>query len=205
LLQIGPGESRVLRTTEGPSSGGAAWPYVRADASGSLPLTGAWQVHFVSGGPVLPADFTAAGPLPWTDRDDREAQRFAGTAVYRIGFEAPVVQADDWRLDLGRVGESARVRINGHDLGTVWCAPFSVTVGKWLHAGTNVLEVEVTNVAANRIADLDRRHVEWKRFYEINFVNVDYRPFDASDWPLRPSGLIGPVKLTPLRTEDAGP
>jgi len=29
-------------------------------------------------------------------------------------------------------------------------------------------------------------------------VNRDYRPFDASGWPLRDSGLLGPVVLTPM-------
>jgi hypothetical protein len=34
---------------------------------------------------------------------------------------------------------------------------------------------------------------------EINFVNINYQPFNAADWPLQPSGLLGPVTLTPLR------
>ena len=71
--------------------------------------------------------------------------------------------------------------------------------------GRNVLEVEVTNLAANRIADLDRRHVNWKSFYEINFVNHGYQPFDASAWPLRDSGLLGPVTLGPLVELDPNP
>jgi hypothetical protein len=58
--------------------------------------------------------------------------------------------------------------------------------------------VEVTNVAANRIRDLDRRGVRWRIFKDINFVNINYRPFDASDWPIRAAGLLGPVTLTPL-------
>ena len=61
---------------------------------------------------------------------------------------------------------------------------------------------EVTNLAANRIADLDRRGVGWKAYHEINFVNKDYKPFDASGWPLRDSGLIGPVTLRPVRRID---
>jgi hypothetical protein len=32
-------------------------------------------------------------------------------------------------------------------------------------------------------------------------VNVDYRPFDASGWPVRTSGLVGPVTLRALGTE----
>jgi hypothetical protein len=64
----------------------------------------------------------------------------------------------------------------------------------------NLLEVEVTNVSANRIRDLDQRGVKWKIFHDINIVSdVDsiYKPFDASQWPLTPSGLIGPVMLQP--------
>jgi hypothetical protein len=45
---------------------------------------------------------------------------------------------------------------------------------------------------------MDVRHVPWKSFYEINFVNRDYHPFDASTWAIRESGLIGPVVLTPM-------
>jgi len=29
-------------------------------------------------------------------------------------------------------------------------------------------------------------------------VNVDYKPLDASVWPLRDSGLLGPVTLRPV-------
>ena len=71
-------------------------------------------------------------------------------------------------------------------------------VGLHLREGRNTLVVQVTNLAANRIADLDRRGVPWKNFHEINFVNIDYQPFDASAWPPRESGLLGPVTLRPV-------
>ena len=51
------------------------------------------------------------------------------------------------------------------------------------------------------IRDLEQRGVAWKNFHEINFVNVHYKPFDAADWPLQPSGLLGPVRLVPATTE----
>jgi len=47
---------------------------------------------------------------------------------------------------------------------------------------------------------MDRRGEVWKIFYNTNFVNINYRPFDASDWLLMPSGLLGPVRLVPTRT-----
>jgi len=65
-------------------------------------------------------------------------------------------------------------------------------------AKDNLLEVEVTSTAANRVRDLDRRKVVWKNFYDINFVNMDYKPFDASGWPVADAGLLGPVTLRKL-------
>ena len=43
---------------------------------------------------------------------------------------------------------------------------------------------------------MDRRRVPWQKFY---FVNIQYKPFDASTWEPMPSGLVGPVRLIPLR------
>ncbi len=83
------------------------------------------------------------------------------------------------------------MRLNGQDLGTSFALPFAQDVANLKPAG-NVLVVEVTNLSANRIRDLDRRGVKWKTFHDINFVNIQYKPFDASDWPLSDSGLLGP-------------
>ena len=105
-------------------------------------------------------------------------------------------------LDLGEVCESARVRLNGRDYGTLIAPPFRVVVDNLKPAG-NRLEVEVTSVAANRIRDLDRRGVAWRIFKDINFVNLNYKAFDASNWPVTDCGLIGPVTLTPLSRNDS--
>ena len=121
-------------------------------------------------------------------------------ALLASRFDAPD-SAGQHRLVLGRVAESARVRLNGRDLGVLFTPPFAVETGP-LRATGDELEIEVTNISANRIRDLDARGVEWKKFYDINFVGIDYKPFDASRWPVRASGLIGPVTLVPL---DAAP
>ncbi len=89
------------------------------------------------------------------------------------------------------------MRLNGEDLGTLIVPPFRAVVNE-LKPANNLLEIEVTNVSANRIRDLDRRGVPWKTFHDINFVNLDYKPFDAANWPLTSSGLLGPVTLAPL-------
>jgi hypothetical protein len=58
------------------------------------------------------------------------------------------------------------------------------------------LEVDVTNLPANSIADYDRRGVGWRKFNEINMVNIRYEKGDYSRWDVLPSGLLGPVCLT---------
>jgi len=198
-LQLAPGESLLLRTFASiEPAGTTAWSYT-APAGPAVPLTGEWHIEFLSGGPVLPPPLQTAELKSWTELGGTEAQRFGGTARYRLEFELPVTDADDWLLDLGDVRESARVRLNGTEVATAWSLPFRLPVGAHLHPGRNVLELDVTNLAANRIRDLDHRGVDWKIMREINFVDINYKPFDASAWPLAPSGLLGPVTLTPLR------
>ena len=196
FLQLAPGESVVLHCFDQPQSLGAAWVY-RGTAQHPVPLPGTWQVQFLAGGPIIPAAFTTAKLASWTEFGDPDAQRFAGTARYSLRFERPSGDASSWQLDLGQVCQSARVRLNGEDWGTLIAPPFRVVVSE-LKPTDNLLEIEVTNGSANRIRDLDRRGVPWKTFHDINFVNLDYKPFDASNWPLTPSGLLGPVTLAPL-------
>lgn len=198
-LQLAPGESLVLRTTtKAVSSNLPLWRYL--DAGGTaVALNGEWSLQFIKGGPDLPAATTMKNLTSWTEVAGEAGQRFGGTARYRLEFDAPTTPAADWLLDLGEVRETARVRINGQDVATMWSLPFRLRVGSFLKPGRNVFEIDVTNLAANRVRDLDRRKVEWKIMREINFVNINYRPFDASGWALTPSGLLGPVTLTPLQ------
>jgi hypothetical protein len=97
-------------------------------------------------------------------------------------------------LDLGKVVQSARVRLNGQDYGTVFTTPYRVQAGG-LKPKDNVLEIEVTGTSANRIRDLDVRGVDWKIFHDANVLNRKYKKFDASDWKVSQQGLIGPVTL----------
>jgi len=210
-VQLSPGQSLVLHAFEKRAVRGAIWDYWNASGN-TMPLAGRWQVKFLGGGPEQPAAFAAEKLASWTELGDTNAQRFAGSAVYSLRFDAPGSESrlqaasgadrlkpelQTWMLDLGKVCQSARVRLNGRALGTLITPPFrAVLTG--LKPWNNWLEVEVTNVSANRIRDLDRRGVKWRNFHDINFVNINYRPFDASNWPLTDSGLLGPVTLTPV-------
>ena len=197
-LQLEPGASLMLRTFDRPVTG-APWLYLRP-VGAPVEVRGNWSVTFLAGGPVLPASFRTDTLVSWTERRDDEARRFAGTARYSIRFDAPG-EASSYLLDLGRVAESARVRLNGKELAILFARPFRVETGPLRPTG-NELEIEVTNLSANRIRDWDVRRVPWKVFEDINFVGIDYKPFDASSWPLKPSGLLGPVRLEPLASQD---
>lgn len=194
-LQLQPGESMVVRML-GHRASGVAWNYWRHSPESQF-LVGRWQVQFVSGGPQLPPSFATEQLGSWTERGGDEAKRFAGTARYSLNFDAPDVGNKPWALDLGKVCQSARVKLNGKDYGTLLVPPFRIIADNLKSTG-NELEVEVTNVSANRIRDLDQRGVKWQNFNDINFVNQDYKPFNAANWPLTDSGLIGPVSLSPL-------
>jgi hypothetical protein len=197
-LQLAPGQSLLVRTSHKAVPGLTPWLYIEP-AGPVVALEGSWKIEFLRGGPELPPAIETTALNSWTELGGDAAKRFAGTARYRLEFEAPPTPTDDWLLDLGDVREVARVRLNGRDVGAAWSLPFQVRLGESLKPGHNVLELDVTNLAANRIRDLDQRKVNWKIMREINFVNIDYRPFDASSWDLQPSGLLGPVTLTPLK------
>ena len=197
-LQVPSGASLVIRTLSKSEASGNEWPYVQP-AGDPIEIKGEWHVEFLSGGPELPRPYTTNSLASWTSCEEDVYKWFSGTARYSIEFERPEAGADEWVLDLGRVCESARIRINGQDGGILWSLPFRRPVGRLVREGKNVLEVEVTNLSANRIRDHDIRKVPWKKFHDINFVNIHYRPFDASTRDLMDSGLLGPVRLMPMK------
>lgn len=198
-LQLASGQSMILRTyTEPPASpGGSAWLYVARTGDGYV-IPGEWQVEFRRGGPALPGPLRMQSLRSWTEFDDPKLASFSGTARYRVTFDAPA-KAAAWRLDLGDVREAARVTLNGQPIGNAWSLPFQLQLPGRLKPKGNVLEIDVTNLPANRIRDLDLRKVDWKVMKEINLVDLRYKPFDASGWPVAPSGLLGPVRLVPLK------
>jgi hypothetical protein len=225
-LQLQPGETRVLRVFPETTVEGSSWPITKPVGE-PIPVRGTWRVRFIEGGPVIPRGFSTDELKCWTQSGDAEAQRFAGAARYTIALNlrekgtekgtslisrnGPKDAAQKsvmspfpahWFLDLGDVRESARVWINGKPAGVVVAHPFRVDASGMLKPGANEIAIEVTNLSANRIRDLDVRGVDWKKFHDINFVDQLYKPFDASGWDLEPSGLLGPVHLVPYRVVD---
>jgi hypothetical protein len=170
------------------------WNYLGKTLSQIVPIKD-WTLSFKEGGAVIPKATNIQKLVSWTDLPSVEAVNFSGTGVYETSFELPAKIDGEYLLDLGQVCESAQVWVNGEDVGILWSIPFTTRIGKFLKPGTNVLRIEVANLMANRIRQMDQQKKQWRNYHEINFVNIDYKDFDASDWKPMLSGLIGPVKI----------
>lgn len=194
-VQIKSGEALFLNVSNAPSHN-TAWTYLNK-ASVPISLNNPWSLHFTDGGPALPADQTLNKLTSWTDLKDSKLAAFSGTGVYTTTFNFAAKSAKEYILNLNQVDESARVWVNGQEVGILWSIPFQARIGKYLKAGRNTIKVEVVNLMANRIRDMDIKKIQWRNYHEINFVNIDYKPFDAANWGVMPSGLIGPVVVTP--------
>lgn len=158
-----------------------------------------WSFRFVQSAPAVSNVPDSVSPGSWTDLSFEGAQTTMGTACYSTTFTVDnPAGAGEWLLSLGDVRESARVRINGREVATLWAVPYRCCIGQYLHAGENTLEVEVTNLPANRIADMDRRGVKWRIFKDINIAALGYKKGDYARWKPVPSGLLGPVQIVPV-------
>lgn len=197
-LQLKSGESIILKLSNKAETA-PAYKYEAPAAEAINLQNNAWTLNFTTGGPQLPAAKQMTGIKPWTSfTDDSTTQSFSGTGVYSTTFTIKN-KAADYLLQLNKLYESARVIINGKEAGLIWSLPYELKVGPYLKEGQNTISIEVCNLMANRIRDMDRKGEVWRNYHEINFVNINYQNFDASKWKVQPSGLDGAVQLVPLK------
>lgn len=197
-LQMRPGQSLLLKTF--PETVEAdPWRYVEREGE-PLVISSGWSISFPKSDPPIEGTFATDTLTEWTRLPDPRAKVNSGTARYTVTVDVPdSVEADGWILDLGDVRESARVSVNNQEAGCVWCVPMTVEVGHLLHKGLNDIVIDVTNLQANRIADYERRGVEWRVFKDANIASVtNAKKFSFGDWNTVPSGLNSTVRLIPV-------
>ena len=183
---------------------------------------GAWHVKF--------GDVEVEMPelKDWTTFGDSRIKHFSGTAIYKATFEGSQYCDSAVALSLGGCnGQIAKVVLNGRDLGTAWCEPYEVEMPAGvLKEGANVLEIEFTNVWANRLigdeqepSDCDFAKAPFPGGqYLIRFPDwfknglaarpskgrkcfTDWNYFDK-DSRLIPSGLVGPVSIVTRKASE---
>jgi hypothetical protein len=164
-------------------------------------LEGPWTVQFDKDWFYPTAGLTgeaAEGKLvfekleDWSKRPEDAVKHFSGTAVYKKTFPVSAVPSPGSKafLDLGSVSETAKVTLNGKDLGVVWCAPRRVDITEALKPGENELEIEVVNNWPNRLIG-DAKLPKEQRRTRTNITQYE-KPESQT---LVPSGLLGPVTL----------
>jgi len=96
-------------------------------------------------------------------------EQFCGVIRYEFSAE---LTGKEKKLFLGRVGEIAKVSLNGHALGYTVASPYALELGNAVCSGKNDFMIDVVNNLAHRERD---------RY--------------SAQLPIPPSGLLGPVRI----------
>lgn len=201
FLQLASGESAIIKTFTDKDIDAEAWRYL-APTDTAMLLDEPWNISFIDAEPKVKNVPKQVKLGSWTDIDGAMGvKETMGTARYStsVTLTEADIKAADWLFDLGEVRESARIKVNGHAADTLFALPYRCFIGKYLHKGVNVIEVEVTNLSANRIADMDRRGVSWRIFKNANIAALKGKVSDYTHWRPMSSGMLGPVKLVKMR------
>ncbi len=194
-LDLRSGESMILHTFSEPQNAGYPSRPVTEVFGSDIELTDKWTLSFTEEAPKVDGTFTLDSPRTWENLSDA-ARITMGTGVYETVFKVKQKPEGLYAIDLGDVRESARVYINNEFVGCAWSVPYVLNFdASLLKKGKNTLRIEVTNLPANRIADLDRKGVEWRKFEEINVVDIKYQKTKYDNWAPMPSGLNSKVRI----------
>ena len=173
-------------------------------------LEGSWNVSFDPkwGGPEK---IKFEKLQDWTANEMWGIKYYSGIATYKKSFNINNIEnrKAKYYIDLGVVNDIARIKMNGKDIGVVWCAPWRIEISGALKEGTNELEIVVANRWINRLLgdrqepDANVRTVKFengllggKEFTTGRFtftIDAAMRSFKFTE-PL-PSGLLGPVTI----------
>ena len=139
---------------------------------------------------IQPLEVTSLKSL--IEFDNPAIKYFTGKAKYTVNFNAPdfASASDSILLDLGNLSATSEVILNGKLLAYPWQSNTRLDVSGLLEA-ENKLELSVVNVCRNRfIGDLIQ-YGSVKSLWTTSPIETILK----KDMPLKPSGLMGPLKL----------
>jgi hypothetical protein len=171
-------------------------------------IKGAWDVSFNTefGGPEK-IKFDEL--QDWTKNEMRGIKYYSGIATYQKMVQVDNLENKKYYIDLGVVNDIARVKLNGKDMGVIWCAPWRIDISEALKEGENELEIEVANRWINRLLgdrqepDANVRTVKFENgllggqeFTTGRYTFTTKQAMGSFNFtePL-PSGLLGPVRI----------
>ena len=200
FVPLKSGQSMILQTFDDQVTFNDLQENAQADTFAveeEIILNNPWTLSFTEEMPKVSKSFTLDHPQAWETLGDNCGITM-GTGVYTTHIKLKkkdLRNVNHWLIDLGDVRESARVYINGQFVGCAWSAPFLLDCKNTLKKGDNEIRIEVTNLPANRIADLDRQGVKWRKMEEINVVDIHYKKTTYEQWEPVKSGLNSAVRL----------
>lgn len=214
-VALAPYESRVFVF-----GAAASAPIMEVPVSKTQPpaqlidLSGDWHVLFKG----LNLSHPVSAPYSWTQ--DAATRFYSGEAIYKrtFSFTSAQITAEQVILDFGSgtpvemsarqvdlpgrpditsaliegpVREAAEVYVNSVRAGSVWAPPYEINLAAFLHAGTNQLEIRVTNTAINGLANQSLPNY---RLLNVRYGERFPSPRTTELSPL-PSGLLHPITL----------
>jgi len=168
-------------------------------------LEGAWDVSFNPkfGGPE---NVVFNELQDWTKHDMRGVKYYSGIATYKKTIEIEKLTNNPYYIDLGVVNDIARVKLNGIDLGVIWCAPWRIELSGTLKQGANELEIQVANRWINRL--LGDRQAPDANVRKVKFENgmLGGQEFSTGRYTFTTKQAMGSFKFTePLSSGLLGP
>lgn len=148
-----------------------------------------WTIEFPQGWGI-DKPITTDKLIAWKDLDvSPEGKAFSGTAKYSTTFTIDKIDhSRKWRIKFDKVDMIADVRINGKQVGVIWCEPFVVEdFSEHLKVGENTIEIYLTSTWFNRLVFDQNQPEEKRKTWTLFAPNKDSQ--------LRESGIIGEVKL----------
>lgn len=217
LISLRSGESVILQTYDYDCyenvSGTTQERDRSCDETTDIALSNPWTLTFDKAKLANQADYSHVYELDkaqYWETIDANTSQLMGTGSYETTVDLTkdqiVTTPQYWNgdrliLNLGDIRESARVYINDNYVGCAWCVPFEMDCKLYLHEGENKIRIDVTNLPANRIRQMDKNGIVWRIFEDINFnvISTGTEGTTATSyasWNLVPSGLNSEVKLT---------
>ena len=209
-VKLRSGESMILQTLNEKGNRNESWVLPVGPPDTTTPLVQpievnkGWTLSFIESVPQTDKKYDIDTLCTWQGLDEVTSQ-LMGTGVYECDFKLSrkdlKFSQNKWVINLGDVRESARVYINDVMIGCAWAVPYTLVFhGNILRKGKNHIRIEVTNLPANHIAQLDRDGVKWRKMNEINVVDINYKNTTYEGWAPVPSGLNSKITIVPIKS-----
>jgi len=193
-LQMASGESLIIQTLGDTCDIDNEYTYY--DGVPKEIELGKWNLTFHNASPSpIVKTYRMDKAAAWTSLGEEELNRTMATGQYSTTVKLHKEPGSRFVLDAGDVREWVTVKVNGKEAATLFSVPYRCDITDFVVDGQNKIELDVTNLPANRIADMDRNGIEWRKFKEINVVDLRYQKTKYDGWEVVPSGLNSNPKV----------